>query len=518
MKAELRVAFRTDASARIGIGHFMRCLTLADELRDKGVRTRFVCRNLPSELQSRLASHNHELRMLAPPSEIEQCDELSHAHFLEASQAQDAAATQVAIADAYWDWLIVDHYALDHRFERLQRKSTANIMVIDDIADRSHDCDLLLDQNLYPNMRKRYVGKLPDHCRILLGPEYALLRKEFRELRDQVTPRNGQVARVLVFLGGFDPCNLTATTIEALSKIADRELHVDVVIGSGHPNRQEIEKLCEAHHYDCHVQTMRIAELMATADLAIGAAGSASWERCCLGVPTIAFAFADNQRAVAETLSQEGACIYLCDQSEASPQNLSKLMQTLLAEPKRLVMISSQAYKLVDGQGCRRVLDTLMENCNRSLQARSVTENDEMLLLEWANDVDTRRNAFAPGLIPIATHKKWLQKRLQDPSCCRLYIIESSHGQALGQVRFERGEGFWEVHYSVAPQFRARGLGRSLLGAGLQKFNGEGNCDALVRGQVKMANIPSQRIFESLGFESRWNPDQEIIVYERSLC
>ncbi len=513
----MRVVFRADASKEIGIGHFMRCLTLADELRKVGAQTRFVCRSLPPYLQTMLASHDHELRMLKRPASVESNDELSHSYFLEASQAQDAAATQEAISDVKWDWFVVDHYALDERFETLQRDLTKNIIVIDDIADRVHDCDVLLDQNLYPNMQDRYVGKLPDHCRVLLGPRYALLRQEFGELRSRVSPRDGRVDRVVVFLGGFDPCNLTTATIEALSNFSDRKLHVDVVIGSEHPSRPEIEQLCSEYHYDCHIQTTRMAELMAAADLAVGAGGSACWERCCLGVPTITVAFADNQQAVVETLCAEGACIYLGNQRDASPQYLVDTMEAALADSDRLARISRQAYQLVDGAGCSRVLEVLIENNKGNLQVRRVNESDENILLEWANDAETRRNAFTQEPIPLATHKKWFKQRLHDQSGCRFYIVESADGDALGQVRFEREAGFWEVHYSVAPQFRKRGLGRPMLEVALQKLNAEGICSSVIRGQIKSSNIPSKRIFKSLGFKSRFNPDSEVIVYERTL-
>ena len=517
MKHGLRVVFRTDASEAIGIGHFMRCLTLANTLQKNRANIRFVCRKLPEYLQDMLARNKHELVLFNHSADMSQIDELPHAHFLEVSQQQDAIETLNAISDGSWDWIIVDHYALDARYETVLRSSAANIMVIDDIADRVHDCDLLLDQNLYSDMDSRYVGKVPDHCRLLLGPGYALLRDEFRELRQKINPRNGQVRRILVFLGGFDPYNITGSVIRALGRLDVDHLYVDVVIGEEHPYRGEVEDFCQSQMYHCHIQTTRMAELLAAADLAIGAGGSASWERCCLGVPTVTIAFADNQRAVAKALSEAGASLFLGNQEKATQQNIMNVLGTIFANPEMLSKMSSQARSLVDGEGCIRVTELIMEAENTKLRVRFVGEGDEMLLLEWANDPDTRQNAFSQEIISTATHNNWFRKRLRDRERCRFYIVESSAGIAIGQVRFEREDNFWEVHYSVAPLHRAQGFGRPLLGAALEKFGDDITSDTVILGQVKNDNFPSMRIFKSLGFKSRFKPGEKIVVYQRSI-
>ncbi len=362
MKHDLCVVFRTDASETIGIGHFMRCLTLANTLQKYGANIRFVCRRLPEYLQDMLARNKHELVLFNHLADTSQIDELPHAHFLEVSQQQDAIETLNAISDSSWDWIIVDHYALDARHETVLRSSAASIMVIDDVADRVHDCDLLLDQNLYSNMNTRYLGKVPDHCRLLLGPDYALLRDEFRDLRKQIKPRDGKFSRALVFLGGFDPYNLTGTAIHALSKISAPGLYVDVVIDAGHPCRSEIEVFCRIHQYHCHIRTQRMAELMARADLAVGAGGSASWERCCLGLATVAVAFADNHIDIAASLDKAGACIFLGNVQAVTQHEFERIFTELFVDSDRLSMISLAAYSLVDGCGTDRVCEAISIN------------------------------------------------------------------------------------------------------------------------------------------------------------
>ena len=267
----MRIAIRVDASSQIGTGHLMRCLTLADALQQRGAQIRFVSRHMPDHLRDMLNTKGHEFSLLNSIPSKEIVDDRSHAHWLGVSQEQDATDTSQALSDQAWDWLIVDHYALDARWERVLRNAVKRVLAIDDIADRQHDCDVLLDQNYYTDMQTRYTGKVPAHCQLLLGPRYALLREEFRRVREQVKPRNGPVKRILVFFGGVDPDNYTSRAIEALANIGNSDLHVDVVIGAQHPHRAQTETACAEHDFICHVQTDRMAELMAAADLAIGA-------------------------------------------------------------------------------------------------------------------------------------------------------------------------------------------------------------------------------------------------------
>jgi UDP-2,4-diacetamido-2,4,6-trideoxy-beta-L-altropyranose hydrolase len=358
--AKQKAAFRVDASNEIGTGHFVRCLTLADALKERGAQIRFVSRQMPVYLRDMLATKGHEFISLnSSPSEVISGG-LSHANWLGTSQHADAQDTAQALSDKSWDWLVVDHYALDTRWESVLRQATKNILVIDDIADRKHNCDLLLDQNFFTDLHTRYSGKVPSHCQLLLGPRYALLREEFRHMREQVKPRTGPVKRVMIFFGGIDADNYTSRAIEALSNLGILDLHVDVVIGSQHPCREQIESECVQHGFICHVQTDRMAELMASADLAMGAGGSASWERCCLGLPTLSVSLAGNQFGIAESQDHAGACIFLGNQVAATQENMQKALLELLTDPNRLTEMSEKAFSLLDGFGVERVSELVI--------------------------------------------------------------------------------------------------------------------------------------------------------------
>lgn len=357
----MRLAIRVDASTQIGTGHFMRCLTLADALKQRGAQIRFVSCHMHGHLRGMLNAKGHEFAPLNSISSEEAVVDLPHAHWLGISQAQDAAGTIHALSDKTWDWLVADHYALDARWESVLRQTAKRILVIDDLADRVHDCDVLLDQNFYADMDTRYTGKVPAHCKLLLGPNYALLREEFRRLREQVKPRIGPVKRVLVFFGGVDADNYTARAIDALVNIGINGLQVDVVIGAQHPYRDDIESACAEHGFVCHVQTNRMAELMAAADLAIGASGSASWERCCLGLPAICLTAAPNQVAIAAGLQARGAIVRVRNGVPVDAVELSEALLSLIRQPDQVMSLSKAASELADGAGSDRVCDWLLK-------------------------------------------------------------------------------------------------------------------------------------------------------------
>ena len=349
-----RIAFRTDANSEIGTGHFMRCLTLAQELKKNSAEICFVSRGMPPYLAQMLKESSMDLHEL-PDVDTENTDELPHAQWLKTSQHQDAIQTIEMLGKSKLDWLVVDHYAIDHRWEKPLRKLANKIMVIDDLADRQHDCDLLLDQNFYQEMDTRYVGKVPQNCKLLLGPTYALLREEFREARKSVKPRIGEIKNVLVFFGGVDIENLTTMALKALI-VLNLGLQVDVVIGRGHPHIQEIEVLCKLHNFSCHIQTKNIAVLMARTDLAIGAGGSSNWERCCLGLPSIVIATANNQIFISKELNTLNACIYLGWIENVNSVMLQNTIISLIYSSSTLRSISNKAITLVDGNGAINVV------------------------------------------------------------------------------------------------------------------------------------------------------------------
>ncbi|MBU0729460.1 MAG: UDP-2,4-diacetamido-2,4,6-trideoxy-beta-L-altropyranose hydrolase [Proteobacteria bacterium] len=274
-KERKRIMFRVDSSTTIGSGHVMRCLTLAAELRKIGAETEFICRELPGNLSGLIRQHGHFVHLL-PRSERtnRSSDWCSHATWLEVPWKQDANECLLVMKQgSSCEWLVVDHYALNQNWEQTLRPHVEKIMIIDDLADRVHDCDLLLDQNLYSE-EGRYDGLLPIECLTLLGPKFALLRPEFKEMRAQLKKRTGKINRILVFFGGVDASNETARVIKIIRSLPQKNVFLDVVVGAANQHRMEIEQLClEMPLVNYHCQVCNMAELLAAADLAIGAGG-----------------------------------------------------------------------------------------------------------------------------------------------------------------------------------------------------------------------------------------------------
>ncbi|HQS58872.1 MAG: UDP-2,4-diacetamido-2,4,6-trideoxy-beta-L-altropyranose hydrolase [Gallionellales bacterium 35-53-114] len=485
----MKVAIRTDASSQIGTGHFMRCLALAESLKERGAKTRFVSRHLPEHLRSMLAGKGHEFVSLDRTQNDMPLDELAHAHWLGVSQAQDAADSIRVLSDGAWDWLIVDHYALDTRWESALRRTTKRIMVIDDLADRQHDCDMLLDQNFYADMQARYANKIPSHCELLLGPRYALLRDEFRQLHNQVKPRNGSVKRILVFFGGVDVDNYTGRAIEALSEIGMSGKCVDVVIGAQHPCREQIKAACVMHGYICHIQTDKMAELMAAADLAIGAGGSATWERCCLGLPTLSICLAANQQRQIADAAQEG---YLY--SPATNKELEVVIKThtiaLLENEYLRRLISRRAMHAVDGRGVVRIIGNM--GCS-GIAMREVNEDDSEKLFEWRNHSGIRSVSRNAELIKWEDHQKWFSSAMC--STDRILLIGEIGDVPIGVVRFDKHEGSAEVSIYLVPEDNRRGQGRNLLLSAERWIMHKRPDIKYIRASVLGGNIHSQHLF-----------------------
>ena len=513
----LTVIVRADASSAIGTGHVMRCLALAGALTRKGVEVSFVCREHEGHLCDLIEEQGFVVQRLpVPAGEFGAGSTPFHAAWLGVSWQEDAEQTCAAIGaqGVKPDWLVVDHYALDHRWERFLRPVVGRIFVIDDLADRDHDCDLLLDQNLVADLHTRYTGKVPIDCGLLLGPEYALLQPLYAELHDRLPPREGPVRRILVSFGGADHDNLTGRTLAAFLELNYPDIGVDIVLSDNSPYVSAIRDQAVGHaNIHLHGNLPTLAPLMARADLAVGAAGTTSWERLCLGLPALVVTLAENQRPIAEGLHRQGLVRWLGHKNEVSEQSIGQALAVAI-EGGIGEEWSQRCRSSVDGRGVDRIGTALTISGETPLQMRHARLPDEALLLAWANDPRTREHSFSSDLISAETHRRWFRSRLRDLENCRLYIAEICEGLPVGQVRFERQGQAWEISYSLAPPFRKRGLGRPLLKAALLKMRSEFP-GVTVIGRVKPDNHPSCRVFESLSFDVC--SDDGMVVYHRQL-
>lgn len=367
------IAFRADASLDIGTGHIMRCLTLAEALAARGADCRFICREHEGNLNQLIGDRGFAVYAL--PVLLEGADQSSdgadsgsrghknaHSHWLGATQEQDANACAAILADVCPDWLIVDHYALDETWQLTLKSYCRRLMVIDDLADRPHACDLLLDQNL-GRRPEDYRGWVPQSCQVFCGVRYALLRPEFEIWRSCSIQRRAEPVfrNLLIAMGGVDKDNVTGMVLDSLVTLSlPADCKITVVMGATAPRLQDVEQQASLMPWPTRVLVGvdNMAELMANSDLAIGAAGATSWERCCMGLPTIMVVLADNQRLVAQSLAAVGAAKVIAHVENVA-QQLPLLLTPLIESSQALQRMGQSAMSLVDGRGVDTVIRTL---------------------------------------------------------------------------------------------------------------------------------------------------------------
>lgn len=489
----MNILIRADSSIQIGAGHVMRCLALADGLRRHGAAVSFACRELPGNICSLIAEGGYAVHRLP----VLGGGNAQGAGNLDWREDAQQTASLLAAGKAVADWLIVDHYALGREWETLMRPYVGRIMAIDDLADRIHDCDLLLDQNLCENFDTRYEGLVPADCRKLLGPRYALLRPEFEQERQKLRVCNGSVRRILIFFGGSDSTNETAKALEAMRLLNHPEIAVDVVVGGGNPQKEKVKALCAAlpnARFYCQVANM--AELMASADLAIGAGGGATWERFCLELPSLVVAVAPNQEPVAEKAAAEGRLLYLGKSDEVTAVSISQAVGTLLQAHGWLNFLAKSGAALVDGRGVERVVRCLT---GHKISLRRAELGDCDNVYTWRNADETRRYSFGYDPIFRDEHDRWFAATLANPG--QVLLIGECQGEAVGVLRYDlKGEDAMVSVYLV-PGKHGYGYGPHLLRAGCNWLRENHPGMRSVMAEVLMANRSSVKAFLEAGFE-----------------
>jgi len=339
----------------MGTGHIMRCLTLADALREKGAEVAFICRELPGNLCALVEQKGYKVYQFSysfkKANTVGPEKNGRYSDWLGVNWRIDAEQTRLVLLKQKVSWIITDHYALDKKWESIIKQYVKKIMVIDDLANRPHDCDLLLDQNLSENPKDRYKDLVPENCKMLLGPEHALIRSEFYETRKKLKKRNGTIKNILIFFGGSDPTNETQKALQAIKTLNKPNIKVSVVIGNSNLHKGKIEKMCsDIPHTFFHCQVDNMAQLMMEADLAIGAGGITTWERCFLGLPTIIVIVADNQVQSSVAVSKAGIAWNLGRKENVGAYDIQKAIERAFDNPDIVKQMSDNALKLTSNK------------------------------------------------------------------------------------------------------------------------------------------------------------------------
>lgn len=334
----MNFVIRTDSSVLIGSGHVMRCLTLAAELRKKNAKILFISREQPGTMIPMIEKQGYKVFRL-PKGVSDWKAEIEPIHELFAGLKPSV------------DWLIVDHYELDRKWEEAMRPFVRNIMVIDDLADRKHECDLLLDQNYFQNRLQRYDQLVPSRCKKVLGPRYALLNPEVLKKGENIRERDGTIRSVLVCFGGSDPTNETEKALQAIQMLNQGGLHFDVVVGGLYRNKEKIRKRCQSiPNVTFYEEVSNLASLMAKADLSLGAGGISNWERCYLGLPSIIIVVARNQESIAAALEDAGTAWNLGWHFGVNPRKIAEALSLAIKSREKLVRMGKKGRELMGGK------------------------------------------------------------------------------------------------------------------------------------------------------------------------
>jgi len=467
------VVFRADAGLKIGWGHVMRCSALAQQLRGVGWRCAWATASDDAAMTARLSARFDEVFELA------------------------AGQDEPQAMDARWRagcrLLVIDHYERNAGFAAACRGWADSILVIDDLAERAHDCDLLLDAA--PGKTENdYHRRVPDGTLLMLGPAYALLMPEFAAARQRALPRNYGAAakRILVALGATNPKGILDKVMDAIDQ-ASVALVPDLVLAWRSPESDRLAARVERAGGRVHVNIGNMAELMATADLAVGAGGTSTWERCTLGLPTLLLVIAENQRINAEALDAAGAARIVAPEIES----LVSAIDMLAGDADALRHMSTAAARLTDGLGAVRVRQAVGDQPRardgRAVRLRPVEMTDADTLLAWQRRPETRRFARNQEIPEHSEHLRWISQKLDEPGCLMNIIL---HGEVpAGVARLDRMPEGYEVSIAVDPERFRLGLGGIALSL-LHQLVPEADLWAHVQAE----NAASQALFRRAGY------------------
>lgn len=321
------MVIRTDASTTLGTGHMMRCVTVAEQLRKRSCSVSFYMNDSTEQMKNLVRKKGFNV--------------------VNSFQSVDLC--------------IIDHYDIDEKWERKIRPHVKKMVVIDDLANRCHDCDVLLDQNLVENFVERYDKLVPTSCKKLLGLRYLIVRDEFIKERQNITPRSGKADRLLVFMGGTDPTNETLKLLRAFRKVPTLFSHVDVVVGEGNENKDEIEKWCKTNDFRYHCQIDYMAQLVRRADVAIGAGGTAMWERCYLGLPTATVIVADNQKESVLEAERHGLIWNIGTHDHVSTKTYEEVLEKITNKQHKIKKMSQLCLQWTSSEKPNEWVDHFLE-------------------------------------------------------------------------------------------------------------------------------------------------------------
>jgi len=516
------IAIRVDASTRIGSGHVMRCLTLANHLvkRSPDSKIVFLCKKHSGHLNNIIMQHGFKLIELSEP--LINIDKKSNAKmWLGCDYQTDAEeCLQSFLRNTPIDLLIIDHYSLDYCWQDLIIQNIANLhqsknykpklMVIDDLANRKHNCDFLLDQTLGRN-KQDYLGLVPKACQLFLGKEYMLLRDEFTQTRLMAKVKRAethQIKNMLVSLGGTDPDNITDTIISWLIKLKQQHCQITaiIIVNEQSPFLSSLQKLAKGNSWlkiTCAPKSM--ADLILNADIAIGTAGGSAWERCCLGLPTLTITSAANQKLVNSKLTEARAIIDLGEYKRLSFVKLKQAFESLSNDNEAYQAMVINSLACCDGLGAQNLALALSNSLdlngslNNSVTLVLATHADCNVIFKWQSTPKIRRYLRNPEPVTWQEHCNWLKKTLNNAKIF-LFIVRFKN-KSVGVLRLDEINSLhhdnkqWEISIIISPNSQGRNLALNAIANIPSSFKTHD-----IIAEVHKENTASHRLFNKAGF------------------
>ena len=509
--------FRCDSSLLIGSGHVYRCLSLARSLSARGARIVFACRDHKENLIDVIRSEFEVLTLKhsnSSGSSVDSDSEVCYKSWLNCSEIEDADETFYALSRAGItspSTIVIDHYGISREWEERIRshyiddgQQTPALIAIDDLANRKHAVDILVDATRATNSEKsRYSSLVPKDCRLMLGPYYALLDSIYCRLRP-IVPHRQRLGNILVFFGGIDAANYTSVALRALKIEEMHNVSVDIILGKRARHLKEVQNLVQGNQqFSVHVGLASLAGLIVRADLAIGAAGTTSWERACLGLPTIICPVADNQAQTSKEICNAGAGILVNEKEKKElERRIKEEVRNILHNQGSISSMSKRCAALGDGYGTHRLTSVIL-GTRKEIFAREATLPDMYLYYQWANDKEVREQSFNKRGFSIESHINWFSKRVDSDLFIMLVFVDIE-GLPVGQIRFERSGSHVKqatIAFSIDEVHRGQGLGAKVLELGCDEMFKRWGLDNEAYGEVLEDNIPSRKAFIKAGFD-----------------
>ena len=482
----MNLLIRADANHKIGNGHVMRCIALAQTWKDRGGSVTFLSCCDSNSLRQRIVDEGFEFirieKSCPEPADIDMVLKK-----ISAISQQKSNGT----------WFVLDGYHFNSKYQRAIREAGHRLLVIDDTAHLDYYfADIILNQNIGAVQSKYSCSP---QTRLLLGNQYVLLRSEFMARKEGKRQIPERVRHVLVTLGGSDPQNLTLQIVNVLKKFDISDIEVKIVAGASNLHTDSLKAAVSDKSATMNVldNVNNMANLMAEADVAVSAGGSTCWELAYMGVPAIVVVLAENQCSNAEHLAKAGFAINH-GKGLLTDTTLKKSLERIIFSDGLWAQMARKGQALIDGKGRERVVSAMAGD---RVLLRKVREDDCKLLWEWANEKDVRKWSFSSDPIAWRDHQKWFVGKLKDPNCVH-FVATNMFGNAVGQIRFDLSDDSAEAHITVAREVRGCRIGSRLIRAATDKLKYLTTIK-YVRGHVMPENRASIRTFETAGYQEK---------------